>query len=550
MSGMHKPNSSGGSWERELKDGWAAYWQALDLLGHDDHPTALRLLAEAETIFRTGDEQDGLWRTLSGQAAIHWYTGDTALAVARATAALRSALSVGGGIGLGVAAWQLAMLNLSQGEYLKASEGFAHAVDAFGLDHRSTPGSLMITCAQLCQEIDRWQQLYAQRHVARRTASEVVEAIKRDLVARLAQVADALRSTWLQRDPSEAVEQLLLLPPSGRPPGLPAPGIRRSSFSQRLARWWHRLVEHNMSVGAIPSVGPPREYTILPTPVLTPTSIATSEPTPLVPTEDQLQEESAAVPSKDAQLVIYCFGAFRVSLDTIPIERWDSMRGRTIFKYLVIRRGMPTSKELLADMFWPGSEPELARRSLHQAIYCLRQSLKRVASDLPIIQFNDDCYQINPQISIWVDGEEFSAAISQARAHMAGGRSEEAMRAYAVASDLASGDFLEEDRYEPWAEELRQSYRGMCTEALQRLTRHHYEQGAYATAILVAQRALAQDSCDEEAHQMLMRCYIAQGLRHLAVRQYQICHNALKTDLGLAPSNEIEQLYSSIVAES
>lgn len=549
MSGMHQPGPHNGGWEREQKNGWSAYWQALDLLGRDDYPTALRLLAEAETIFRTGDDQDGLWRTLSGQATIHWYTGDTALAIARATAALRAALNAGGGVGLGVAAWQLAMLNLSQGNYHKASEGFGHATEAFGLDHRTSPGSIMITCAQLCQEIDRWQQLYSQRQVARQTANEVVEAIKRDLTIRLGQVADALPHVWIQHDPNEAVEQLLLLPLSSQLLRLPEPGARRSRLGQRLARWWRRLVESPEPAGIVAPIGPPRDHMLLPIPTPTPGPTIVPEPAAATADTSQLQETTVA-PSHKVRLVVCCFGPFRVSLDTIPIERWDSIRGRMIFKYLVIRRGIPTSKEILADMFWPGSEPELARRSLHQAIYCLRQSFKRIVGDLPIIQFSDDCYQINPQISIWVDCEEFSAAISQARAHLAAGRNEEAMRAYAVASDLINGDFLEEDRYETWAEELRQSYRSMSTETLHWLTRHHYEHGTYATAILVAQRALAQDSCDEEAHQMLMRCYMAQGLRHLAVRQYQICHNVLKTDLGLSPSDEIDQLYRSIVAES
>jgi hypothetical protein len=47
---------------------------------------------------------------------------------------------------------------------------------------------------------------------------------------------------------------------------------------------------------------------------------------------------------------------------------------------------------------------------------------------------------------------------------------------------------------------------------------------------------------------MLMACYMGQGLRHLAVRQFQICVNALKTELGLAPSEDLEAFYRRTVA--
>ena len=69
---------------------------------------------------------------------------------------------------------------------------------------------------------------------------------------------------------------------------------------------------------------------------------------------------------------------------------------------------------------------------------------------------------------------------------------------------------------------LRTLRRGLQT--LHRLARHHVERGEHPAAILLCQRALVEESCDEESHQMLMACYMVQGLRHLAVRQFQIYH--------------------------
>jgi DNA-binding SARP family transcriptional activator len=322
----------------------------------------------------------------------------------------------------------------------------------------------------------------------------------------------------------------------------------------RLSRWWQALGGGGHPAEP-PRASPPEALRLPPRPALPPQAAIVVEARPTEPPRPPEAGEAspepraaAPAPRSGARLAVSCFGPFRVALDDQPIDRWESARARTVFKYLITRRDTAALKEQLADMFWPHSEPELAKRSLHQAIYCLRQSFKRVDPQLAIVLFSDDYYQLNPEISVWVDSEEFSGAIAQARARSACGDTDAALRAYALAADLARGEFLAEDRYESWAEELRQRYSAMLSEALRCLSANHYARSDYATAILFSQRLLAQESCDEEAHLTLMRCYMAQGLRHLAVRQYQICVTALKGELGLSPSDDLEAFYQQVLA--
>ena len=65
-------------------------------------------------------------------------------------------------------------------------------------------------------------------------------------------------------------------------------------------------------------------------------------------------------------------------------------------------------------------------------------------------------------------------------------------------------------------------------------------------AIALCQKALGHDPCYEAAHRRLMKCYNAQGLRHLAVRQYQICVDLLATELGLEPDPETTAMHQHI----
>jgi DNA-binding SARP family transcriptional activator len=543
-------NSFGNTWERETRSGWSVYRQAIELLRRDEWLPALRLLAEAETIFRMCDDAPGLWRALAGQTAAHWRMGDAALALARASAALRTATAAADQIGAGVVGWQIAVLHLHQEAYQTAAQSLRQTQEVLSPKQAGAASTSIVACAQLCHEVDRWIEMYSSRLIARRTAEQVITAIQRDLAAHLEEAGAALRLLWGPLEPLDDLEQLLLRPSTPEKPPLGRLAGDQHSLSARLSRWWNNLV-----------AGPQREEP----PLVEAAAPAPPEPPQLLTTLVEARGEHELLLSIEAalahaagvlapqvrtstRLAVNCFGRFRVALDDQVIERWESARGRTIFKYLITRRGAAVPKELLADMFWPESEPELARRSLHQAIYCLRQSFKRIDPDLAIVLFNGDCYQINPELSIWVDSEEFSAAISQARASLVGGQTAEAMRAYGVAADLVGGEFLEEDRYEAWAEELRQSYRVMVAEALRHLSNYHFERGDYAMAILFSQRLLAQDSCDEEAHLMLMRCHVAQGLRHLAVRQYQIYVHTLKHELGLSPSDEIDAFYQQVLA--
>lgn len=546
MNGEPRLNTVG-SWELDTSGGWLVYRQAVDLLSRAEQPPALRLLAEAETVFRASEDQHGLWRALAGQSATHWQVGDGTLALARASAALRVATTAGDHCGVGVVAWQIGVLQLQQAEYQQAACSLFQVQESLPAGQEAVTSESLAACVQLCREIERWQELYARQLVAWRTAAQVIEAVQHDLAGHLWQTAARLRKLWRESGPIDDIEYLLLQPSSSGGPPLARHASTRPSLWHCLHRWWQRLSGSDQPLVAVPSdswlaVATPR------TPPPARVDPLTEEPAHAAEEPPTVPHAPAPPAAHGARLAVSCFGHFRVALDDQQIERWESVRGRTIFKYLVSRRGVPVPKELLADMFWPESEPELARRSLHQAIYCLRQSFKRVDPSLTIVHFNGDCYQINQELSMWVDSEEFSSLIAQARTLAAAGQEAEAMQRYAVAADLASGEFLEEDRYESWAEELRQSYRVMATEALRQLSSYHFEHGDFALAILFSQRLLTQESCDEEAHLTLMRCHSAQGLRHLAVRQYQICTLALKTELGLAPSDEIEDFYQQVVA--
>jgi two-component SAPR family response regulator/uncharacterized membrane protein len=308
------------------------------------------------------------------------------------------------------------------------------------------------------------------------------------------------------------------------------------------------VVKAVMALPAPPAT-PPDELE-LPTTVLVPASVEEAEFLALAPPE-QIEvsfpapfevEKEPTLPA----LVIYCLGPFRVFQNDQLITGWSSMKGQSIFKYLIMHKGGPIAKDILMDVFWPDVDPLDTRRNLHQAIYSLRHTLRQDQPHLQPILFKQDCYLLNPDMVIWLDVEEFEKHVQAGRRREAAAQLAEAMAEYSVAEGLYQGDFFEEELYEDWPRARREYLRSMYLEIADRLSRQYVQQHEHTAAIALCQKILAKDNCYEKAYRQLMRCYLAQGQRHLAVRQYQTCVQALREELDLPPSEETVGLYRRI----
>jgi DNA-binding SARP family transcriptional activator len=238
-------------------------------------------------------------------------------------------------------------------------------------------------------------------------------------------------------------------------------------------------------------------------------------------------------------------GPLRVTLNDHPIESWPGSRGRAIFKYLLTHRAQPMPRDVLMDLFWPEAGPEAARNSLNVAMYGLRQALK-AAADVPVVLFQNAAYRLSPDLHVWLDVEEFEHHVQAGQQLEAAGQIAAAIAEYEMAVDLYQGDFFEEDLYEDWLIRRRESLKDSYLAILNQLSRYYLEEKNYTTCIHLCQKLLAKDDCREDTHRRLMRCYSRQGQRNLALRQYQLCTEALARALDVTPMAETVALYQQI----
>ncbi|WP_288089336.1 BTAD domain-containing putative transcriptional regulator [Roseiflexus sp.] len=553
------------------RPGWQMYRRALDLLQRQEWDVALSLLAEAEVVFRTTNDADGQWRALAAQAEIHLSQGHAHLAMARALAALTIIEHLDDPRACGLMAWRAALIALQHGDYRAAGAYLQRAQLCLDMADAAPPGGLLAATAQLCAEVVRWQQVMAQGRIDRAEGEAAIRDVRAELMRHLLAIHEYI-AEHCQSAPEAWIWINVDLPP---PP--PMLTDHSPSLLQRFLAWWrsilaphalpnrsaapHLLVDDPLLIEEPPAKAEhavnARDAPITDSPVeesarASETSLSADAPEDETPRATAASDVSATpeATSPVRGLTVYTFGTLRVYYNDTLIDQWEGVRSRSLFRFLIANRHAPISKERLAELFWPDSEPELARRSLHQAVYCLRQTFKRVIGDVPVVLFINDCYRLAPDVPLWVDSDAFEEAIAAARSAWSRGDMGGAIREYGRAIDLYQGDYMAEERYEDWVEERRIVFQSAYLEALHQLARTYQERKDYPMAIMLSQRALSVDSCDEDAHRVLIGCYAAQGLRHLAMRQYQACATALRSQLGLSPSDELEDFVRRVIEKT
>src|SRR5262249_6848861 len=81
-----------------------------------------------------------------------------------------------------------------------------------------------------------------------------------------------------------------------------------------------------------------------------------------------------------------------------------------------------------------------------------------------------------------------------------------------------------------------------------KLLAHQWKAGLLTKAVDSTRRLLAIDPLQEDAHQVLMRFYIAQGRLDRARREYDTCARMLRREFGVEPQPETKALLADIAA--
>jgi DNA-binding SARP family transcriptional activator len=239
---------------------------------------------------------------------------------------------------------------------------------------------------------------------------------------------------------------------------------------------------------------------------------------------------------------VYLFREFQIEdLDGNPIKI-GTRKAQLLFAYLLLHANQPIPREKLVDLFWPDAEESKARQSVRQALYTLRNVLKKssgldteyVTTDLQNIRFElQDHFE--------VDALKFDEQLAQADEEELG-RSTELLE---CAIECYRGEILQ-GAYEDWTFEFQEYYRNRYLKALKQLIEIYFQSKKSEEAIEIAKKSLTSDPYQEEVHRMLIMLYVAVGNRTAALRQYEECAELLRSELDVEPLPETRALYEEI----
>ena len=239
-----------------------------------------------------------------------------------------------------------------------------------------------------------------------------------------------------------------------------------------------------------------------------------------------------------ARLELKLFGGFEAHLQGGPALVLPTRKTQALLAYLALPPGQSHPREKLATLLWGDMQNAQARGNLRNALSRIKQALPRAAR--ASLLFDGASVSLDASAAD-VDVVRFERLVADGSADALG------QVAALYRGDLLAGLVLAERPFEEWLTAERERLHELAIQGLSRLLTHQQKAGDTEPAVQTGLRLLALDPLQEPVHRAIMRLYARLGRRGAALRQYQLCMDALKRELSTPPEAETTQLYQQIL---
>lgn len=242
-----------------------------------------------------------------------------------------------------------------------------------------------------------------------------------------------------------------------------------------------------------------------------------------------------------SELRVFLFGRFAVTCDDTPLPL-EASKAQELLAYLLLHRGHAHSREKLATLLWPDSNPSRSKTYLRQALWQLQSALGDY-SDL--ISVEAEWIQIDGEAAFWLDVDSFESAAAAALGVQGPALAAGQAAALGAAATLYRADLLEQ-WFQDWCVFERERLNNMHLAMLEKLMSYCQTHGRYEEGIAYAICLLRCEPAHERTYRFLMRLYALGGNRTAALRTYERCVAALADGLGVKPGEPTTDLYHQI----
>jgi DNA-binding SARP family transcriptional activator len=243
-------------------------------------------------------------------------------------------------------------------------------------------------------------------------------------------------------------------------------------------------------------------------------------------------------------IAVHLLGRFRVVKHGRVLNIGDSPKSQALIVSLAIRPNYSASRDTLLSMIWPDRERELSGQSLNSLISSLRRVLGDVIGGEAPVLHDNGYYRINVEAGISLDTRTFDELARAGDQAARGGSTEHAISSYTKALDLYEGDLCSSQDIQCLLE--RERLRAVYLTVASQIADYHFKRGDYRMGLEFGQRLLWHDPCREDAHRLLMRCYVRLGERAQALRQFRLCEDVLREEFDAPPEGSTRALFDAV----
>lgn len=245
------------------------------------------------------------------------------------------------------------------------------------------------------------------------------------------------------------------------------------------------------------------------------------------------------------RVTLLFLGAPQILADGVPVAI-ERRKALALLAYLAVEFGLHT-RDTLAVLLWPDADHSSARAGLRRALAAISPFVA------PWLVSEQDRLSLVPNDALTLDVAQFRALLGQFPIPTEGAPPPACRLALEQAVALYRGDFLagfslpDSTAFDEWQFFQAETLRRDLAAALECLARPADDPRDLEAAITAARRWLVLDTLHEPAHRRLMQLYARAGHMAAALRQYQLCVEALE-ELGMQPEPETTELYAQIRA--
>jgi DNA-binding SARP family transcriptional activator len=215
--------------------------------------------------------------------------------------------------------------------------------------------------------------------------------------------------------------------------------------------------------------------------------------------------------------------------------------------FLALGRGRYFPRAEITQAVWGDADNEVGHGSLSTGLWRLRRIIEHEPAkpgDFLVVN-RQGAVGLNGPAPVSLDVTEFEqrtrAPLSKLLPDIADSDVASLTAAVELYKDKVLVDFTSE-----WVLRERERLRRIYLDALGRLMQLMAVRRDYGAAIRYGQSILYADCLREDVHRDLMRYFVLNGQRALALRQFETCRATLKRELAIAPMRETTAVYQRI----